>query len=123
MLRMYCIDTEALVFMFNGGSPYGFTIHPINGLDGLKVPLLVYTNHINNKKHVHHGFLAPRPYLCSTSLKFYNIQSICKILIRTISIRGPSTFSTFSISRSSCDSVFILSFNSVSACAIWGRKA
>ncbi len=28
-LRMYCIDTEALVFMFNGGSPYSFTIHPI----------------------------------------------------------------------------------------------
>ncbi len=26
---MYCIDTEALVFMFNGGSSYGFTIHPI----------------------------------------------------------------------------------------------
>ncbi len=25
-LRMYCIDTEALVFMFNGGSPYGFTM-------------------------------------------------------------------------------------------------
>ena len=24
--------------------------------------------HINNKKYVHHGFLAPRPYLCSTSL-------------------------------------------------------
>ncbi len=65
---MYCIDTEALVFMFNGGSPCGFTIHPIfNGLDGLKVPLL-YTNHINNKKHVHHGFLEPRSYLCSTSL-------------------------------------------------------
>ena len=38
------------------------------GLDGLKVPLLVCTNHINNEKHVHHGFLAPRPYLCSTSL-------------------------------------------------------
>ncbi len=49
ILRMYCIDTEALVFMFSGGSPY--------------------TNHINNKKHVHHGFLAPRPYLCSTSLR------------------------------------------------------
>ncbi len=63
-LRMYCIDTEALVFMFNGGSPNGFTIH----LDGHKVPLLVYTNHINNKKLVHHGFLAPWPYLCSTSL-------------------------------------------------------
>ena len=28
-LRMYCIDTEALVFMCNGGSPYSFTIHPI----------------------------------------------------------------------------------------------
>ncbi len=42
--------------------------HVLNGLDGLKVPLLVYTNHINNKKHVHHGFLAPRPYLCSTFL-------------------------------------------------------
>ena len=25
-LRMYCIDTDALVFIFNGGSPYGFTI-------------------------------------------------------------------------------------------------
>ncbi len=24
---MYCIDTEAWVFMFNGGSPYGFTIN------------------------------------------------------------------------------------------------
>ncbi len=49
--------------------------HVFNGLKGLKVPLLVYTNHINNEKHVHHGFLpgmgsflAPRPYLCSTSL-------------------------------------------------------
>ena len=80
---MYCIDTEALVFMINGGSPYGFTIHPIftgicmlekqyqvfNDLDGLKVRLLVYTNHINNEMHLHHGFLAPRAYLCSTSLK------------------------------------------------------
>ncbi len=28
LLRKYCIDTEALVFMFNGGSSYGFTIHP-----------------------------------------------------------------------------------------------
>ncbi len=42
--------------MFNGGSPYSFTIHPI------------FTYHINNKKQVHHGFLAPRAYLCSTSL-------------------------------------------------------
>ncbi len=24
-LRLYCIDTEALVFIFNGGSPFGFT--------------------------------------------------------------------------------------------------
>ncbi len=29
LLRMYCIDTEALVFVFNGGSSYSFTIHPI----------------------------------------------------------------------------------------------
>ncbi len=28
-LRMYWVDTEALVFMFNGGSSYSFTIHPI----------------------------------------------------------------------------------------------
>ena len=28
-LRMYCIDTEALVFMFNGGSSYSFTIHQV----------------------------------------------------------------------------------------------
>ncbi len=61
-LRMYCIDTKALVFMFNEGSSYGFTIPSIF------IPLLVYTNHINNEKHVHHGFLAPRTYLCSTSL-------------------------------------------------------
>ncbi len=24
---MYCIDTEVLVFMFNGGNSYGFTIN------------------------------------------------------------------------------------------------
>ncbi len=29
ILRMYCIDTEAIVFMFNGGSSHGLTIHPI----------------------------------------------------------------------------------------------
>ncbi len=46
---------EALVFMFNGGSSYTFTI-------------LVYTNHINNEKHMHHGSMAPQAYLCSTSL-------------------------------------------------------
>ena len=45
--------------MFNRGSLYGFG-----------VPLLVYTNHINNEKYVHHGFLAPRAYLCSTSLNY-----------------------------------------------------
>ena len=44
VLRMHCIDTEALVFMFNGCSSNGFTIHPIS----LKGPLLVYTDHINN---------------------------------------------------------------------------
>ncbi len=26
---MYCIDIEALVFIFNGGSSYGFIFHPI----------------------------------------------------------------------------------------------
>ena len=41
-------------------------------IDGLKGPLLVYTNHINNRKHMHHGFLAPRAYLCSTSLNIFN---------------------------------------------------
>ena len=50
-LRMYCIDAEALVFMFSGGSCYGFTTH-----------------HINDGKHMHDGFLAPPAYLCSTSL-------------------------------------------------------
>ncbi len=63
VLRTYCIDTEALVFMFNGGSSYGFTIHP--NLTGIYM-LLVYTNHINNEKHMHHGFLAPQAYLCGT---------------------------------------------------------
>ena len=29
-LRMYYIDTEALVLMFNGGSSYSFIIHPIS---------------------------------------------------------------------------------------------
>ena len=57
---MYCIDTEALVFMFNGGSSYGFTI-------------LVYNNYINNEKYMRHGFLAPQAYLCSTSLSKNNI--------------------------------------------------
>ncbi len=37
----------------------------LNGLDGLKGPLLVYTNHMNNEKHVYHGFLALQAYLCS----------------------------------------------------------
>ena len=89
-LRMYCIDTEALVFMFNEGSSYGFTIHPIftricmlyevfNGLDGLKGPLLVYIIHINNEKHMHHGFLASQVYLCSTSLMTLRCFCLCRI--------------------------------------------
>ena len=76
VLHRYCIDTEALVFMFNEGSSYGFTIHPIfiricmqylSGLDGLSRPLLVHTNNINIERHMRHGFLAPQAYLCSTS--------------------------------------------------------
>ncbi len=46
-LRMYCIYTEALVLMFNGGSSYGFTIYPI------------FTRIC---------MLYPGGYLCSTSL-------------------------------------------------------
>ncbi len=34
----------------------------------LKGPLLLYTNHINNERPVHHGFQAPQAYRCSTSL-------------------------------------------------------
>ncbi len=33
--------------------------------------ILVYTNHISNEKHMHHGILAPWAYLCSTSLNWY----------------------------------------------------
>ncbi len=55
--------------MFNGGSPYGLQSKwKLCAVGFMQVPLLVYNNHINNEKHVHHGFLAPRPYLCSTSL-------------------------------------------------------
>ncbi len=67
-LRMYCIDTKALVFMFNGGSSYGFTIHPIF----TRICMLPYVcpSHKNNDMYLHHCFLAPRGYLCSTSLKY-----------------------------------------------------
>ena len=51
----------------------------LNGIDVLKVPLLVYTNHINNEKHVHHGFLAPRAYLCSTSLMEMLVHLPCPL--------------------------------------------
>ncbi len=33
-----------------------------NGLDGLKGPLLVCTNHTNNEKHLLHGLLVPKVY-------------------------------------------------------------
>ena len=80
---MYCIDIGAMAFMFNGGSSCGSTIHPIdtkigvvylcyrllNGLNGIKGSILVWTNHINYGKCIEHWFLAPWVYLCSTSLK------------------------------------------------------
>ncbi len=47
-----------------------------NDLDGLKGPLLVYTNHINKERHVHHGFLAHQAYLCSTSLMTFFVTFI-----------------------------------------------
>ena len=58
---MYCIDTEALVFMFNGGSSYK------------KKLCAGYTNHINNERYMHRGFLAPKAYLCSTSLQAFKV--------------------------------------------------
>ena len=54
---------QALVFMFDGGSSDRFTIHPI-----LNRICMLYSNHTNNEKHMHHGFLAPQAYLRSTSL-------------------------------------------------------
>ncbi len=71
LLRMYCIDTEALVFMFNGGSSYGFTIHP---------------SHIKNEMYLHHCFLAPRGYLCSTSLRG-SVKLISTNLTNLVSLR------------------------------------
>ncbi len=56
LLRMYCIDTETIAFMFNGGSSCGSIVHPI------------WTNHINYEKYIEHWFQAPWVYLCSTSL-------------------------------------------------------
>ncbi len=53
MLRMYCIDLKAIVVMFNGGRSYRFTIHPINN---------------NHEMYLHHCFLSPQGYLCSTPL-------------------------------------------------------
>ncbi len=67
---MYCIDTEALAFIFNEGSSYGFTFHPIFTRICMlySETCVVYTIHMNNEKQMHHGFLAPQAYLCSTSL-------------------------------------------------------
>ncbi len=52
-----------------------------HAIDGLKGPLLVYTNHINHEKPMHHGFLAPQVYLCSTSFrgKFFVRQSLYRL--------------------------------------------
>ena len=83
VLRMYCMDTGAIVFMFDGGSSYGPATHPIdtkigrlyrllNGLNGIKGSIPLWTNHINYEKCIEHWFLAPCVYLCSTSLKHVN---------------------------------------------------
>ncbi len=55
-----CIHTKALVFMFNGGSSYGFTI--------------------SNEKYMHHGFLAPQAYLFSTSLLTFHVRGCPEIV-------------------------------------------
>ncbi len=59
-LRMYCIDTEALVWptallfiRFSQG--YACYASP--------------TDHKSNERHIHHRFLAPKDYLYSTSFK------------------------------------------------------
>ncbi len=61
---MYCIDTEALVFMFNGGSSYGFAFYLINkiahaswfsGTPGLSMQYILnenwYSIHISTCTH------------------------------------------------------------------------
>ena len=75
LLRMYCTDTRAMAFMFNGDSSCISTIHPIDN------------NHINNEICIEYCFLAPWAYLCNTSLTQYNMepQSIRTITISTIS--------------------------------------
>ena len=47
-LRMYCIDPQALVFIFNGAHE---------------------DSAANNEMYLHHCFLKPWEYLCHTSLK------------------------------------------------------
>ncbi len=44
-LRMYCIDTEALAFMFNGGSSYGFTVlyYLLSGTLGVSMQYILKT--------------------------------------------------------------------------------
>ncbi len=60
---MYCIDTEVIAFMFNGGSSCGSSIHPIDTKIGR-----VYLCYNGYEKCIEHWFLAPWVYLCSTSL-------------------------------------------------------
>ncbi len=79
ILRMDCIDTGAIAFMFNGGSSCASTIHPIDtsfekrykvfdGLDGVKGPQRAFMTHMNHEMQMHLCSLAPQVYLCSTSL-------------------------------------------------------
>ncbi len=51
----------------------------LNGLDGIKGSILVYTNHINYEICIEHCFLAPWVYLCSTSLNKFLKNLLCKL--------------------------------------------
>ncbi len=56
VLRMYSIDTEAFVFMFNGGSSYGFT-------------LVIHSNRLNHETYPGPCIPAPQLYLLSHTLR------------------------------------------------------
>ncbi len=51
-----------------------------NDLDGVQRSLLVCMNHMNHEMYIHHSFLAPWVYLCSTSLKHSNTVVINRSL-------------------------------------------
>ncbi len=84
--------------MFNGGSPYGFTVHPI-----FTRICMLSTNHVNNETRMHHGLLAPWAYLCNTSLtyndNFIMYGSLRLGVVLNVYVQGASWCSLKSQSR------------------------